>query len=160
MTKDRILALDLATKTGFHDGERIGSIKFDRETRVNSFWDWLRKEIKQGRELCYDVLVIENALNQPRNTMEVFHELKTVVKLVTQMADIPLFVYSPNHVKKVFTGNGHAKKDEIIKKCLDMGYELPYRIIKSGPNKGEKRYDDDAADAIALYHTYLFNEVR
>jgi|21_taG_2_1085346.scaffolds.fasta_scaffold08037_7 Holliday junction resolvasome RuvABC endonuclease subunit len=154
----KVLALDLATNTGFYDGEEMGSIKLPKDTRVTAFWDWLRQKVYKDGELVYEAVAIENAIGQRAFALEVFHELKAVTKLVTQMADIPLYSYAPNHIKKVFTGNGNAKKPDIVEKCLDMGVEIPYRILKSGKNKGDRRYDDDIADAVAIYHTHLHNE--
>ena len=152
---NRILALDLATTTGFYDGKEFGSIKFPKETRATAFWDWLRAKVYVDKENQYDIIVIENAIGQRAQALEVFHELKTVVKLVSQMSDIPIIGYSPNSVKKVFAGHGHASKDDIAEKCIQKGIDVPYDIITRGKNKGKKRYDYDIADAIAIYYTHL-----
>jgi Holliday junction resolvasome RuvABC endonuclease subunit len=155
----RILALDLATNTGYYNGEASpASIKFDKDTRMLSYWIWIKTMLYNEGEVLFDAVVMENAIGQRAQALEVFHMMKTLTHLSAALLEVPVFQYAPSTIKKVFTGNGHAKKDEVIKKCLDMGYDIPYRILKSGKNKGQTRYDDDAADAVAIYHTFLHHE--
>ena len=109
-------------------------------------------------ENTFDVIVVENAIMQRGAANEVFHDLKAVVKLVCQLTETPLIGLSPTRVKKLFTGSGKAEKTDIINKVLDMGIELPYRIMKAGPDKGKKRYSSDAADAVAIWQSFKIEE--
>lgn len=42
-------------------------------------------------------------------------EIIALIKLVADLYKIPVEEYSPNHIKKVITGNGKAEKEDIIK---------------------------------------------
>lgn len=151
----KILALDLGTETGYYDGsEDPQTVVFTPKHRVVEFWEWLSSRVFVDGNFNYDVIVIENAFSQKGKANEVFHDLKAVAKLVCQIADIPLYPLAPSTVKKQFTGNGHASKQEVIDKALAMGLKLPYRIMKAGPDKGKKRFNDNAADAVAVYEVF------
>jgi len=152
----RVLALDIATETGYYTGDNKPQVvKFPKETRHCSAWEWIKSEIYHKGEAQYDVVVIENAIGQMAYALEVFHSLKTIVVLACKLADIPIVEYSPKTVKKKFTGSGNAKKEDVIAKCLELGIDLPYKVMKSGKNKGEKRYNDNAADAVAIYTIFM-----
>ena len=153
----RLLALDLATTTGYYTGEGDPkTVTFKKQTRIVDYWEWLSSMVFEGGYNLVDAVVIEDAILQRGHALEAFHDLKAVTKLVTNLAEIPMYGISPNSIKKEFTGNGNATKDEMIQKCLDMGVNLPYRIMKGGPDKGKRRYSHDAADAYAIY--YVFKE--
>lgn len=156
----KILALDLGTEMGYYTGEgEPSTVKFEREARTVDFYSWLSGRVFDNGEPLVDVVVLENAFHQLGRANEVFHELKAVVKLVCGLAGVPLHEYSAKAIKKKFTGNGNADKQEVIDKCLELGAEIPFRIMKSGKNKGDKRYNDNAADAYAIYHTYVQEEL-
>lgn len=150
----KVLALDLATEFGVYDGILPPfTVKLeDKMFRVLQFFVWLTEYTTEHE---YDVIVVENALNQKAYANEAFHELKALVRLVCQQNNIRFEEMSPAHIKKVFTGTGRAEKKDIISECIKRGIELPFKILKSGPSKGDKRYNDNAADAVAIYFTYL-----
>lgn len=155
----KILALDLATTTGYYTGDnKPKTITFDKKTRTVDYWTWLSSMVFDEGEALFDALVIENAILQKGHALEVFHDLKAVTRLVSQLAGIPMYGIAPNSIKKGFTGNGNATKDDMIKECLTRGIELPYRIMKAGPDKGKKRYSHDAADAVAIYDVFVERE--
>lgn len=64
--------------------------------------------------------------------------LMGVLEKVCQEADIPYFYYSPNTLKKFWTGNGHAKKPAMLKATRERGF------------LGVK--DHNVSDAISLLH--------
>jgi hypothetical protein len=43
----------------------------------------------------------------------------------------------------------------MIKECHSRGIKIPYRILKSGANKGKRKYNDNAADAVGIYYTFV-----
>lgn len=152
----RVLALDLATELGYYTGDNKPQfIKFPKETRSMAYWAWIGDKLWDSGEAAFDVVVYENAIGQMAYALEVFHEFKSLTKLACNLAGITMVEFSPAAVKKSFTGNGKAKKPEIIAECLSLGVELPFKVMKSGPDKGKKRYNDNAADAVAIYHTFL-----
>ena len=147
----KILALDLATKMGVYDGTNAELVVFTPENRVRDFYKWLKARTTDNH---YDVVVFENAFRQPGKAAEVFQQFKTICILVCDEVGAELTSEVPTTIKKVFTGNGRADKQEIIDKVLDMGIWLPYSVPSKGKNKGVKLYDDNAADAVAIHETY------
>lgn len=147
----KILALDLATKTGYYDGETADVVEFRKDKRAVEFYAWLEFMLRQGK---FDAVVFENAFRQPGKAAEIFQQFKTVCILVCTKFGVKLEYENPTTIKKSFTGSGKATKEEIIKKVLDMGVKLPYTVPTRGKNRGERVYDDNAADAVAIYETY------
>ncbi len=64
--------------------------------------------------------------------------LMGVLEKVCQEADIPYTYYSPNTIKKYWTGDGHAKKPAMLKATRERGFF------------GVK--DHNVSDALALLH--------
>ena len=160
-----ILALDLGTTFGVYDGMSPPEVyTLSKDSRILEFYDWLDARLYDGNLESdiphYDVVVIENANSQKGLAMERFQELHTLVKMLCLQHEVDLEYIYPAHLKKIFAGNGKATKDDIINKCLDMGILLPSRIMKAGPDKGKVRYDSNAADAVAVYHTYIADKLK
>lgn len=161
--EERILALDLGTNFGHYDGvEPPQSETLDSSTRAISFFNWLYKKIRYGNgaKRRYDTIVIENAINQMAFANEVFGELKAMVKLICQQHNIKFYEIAPTRIKKMFAGSGKAEKEDIIAKVLAMGLTLPSKIPTRGKNKGKPVYDSNAADAVAVYHTYKMEQAN
>lgn len=70
-----------------------------------------------------------------------------VILLAAKRSKVPVFEFSPLEIKRVVTGNGWAKKDEIKKTVRNM---LKFRI----PPK-KKTHFDDVTDAIACALCYI-----
>lgn len=153
-SKLKVLAIDLATEFGVYDGSKEATaIRLEEKMfRILQFFIWLTELVAECK---YDVIVVENAINQKAFANEAFHELKALVRLVCQQNGIKFEELSPAHIKKVFTGNGKADKQDVINECLKRGIALPSKVMKSGPDKGKTRYNDNAADAVAIWHTYM-----
>ena len=141
-----VLALDIATKTGYyietHDGKptvKPTSIKFSGINREKGLFDFLNELIDR-----YNIQVItyENAEFQPSlQSRRVFAHLRGVVHVIAQIKDIERVVpLDVKTIKKVFTGNGNAKKQDIIDRCKEL--------------KVDVGNDNDAADAYAIMYTY------
>lgn len=148
----KIVALDLGKNTGVFNGDDFPEcIVFEGDNRLIEFWGWILGYLDEQQP---DHVVIENALYQMGAANELFHEWKTCVKLACQLGDIWFNEVSPTHVKKVFVGNGKADKSDIIDKVLEMRIGLPYKIPTRGKHRGTKVYNDNAADAVAVYYTF------
>jgi len=148
----KILALDLGKNTGVFNGIDFPEcIVFEGEYRLRDFWNWIDSYIS-----CFepDHVVIENALYQMGAANELFHEWKTCVKLACQQRDVWFNEVSPAHVKKNFTGNGKAQKEDVINKVLEMRIGLPYKIPTRGKYANTRVYNDNAADAVAIYYAF------
>lgn len=159
---ERILALDLGTTSGYFDGVEDPAVyTLDKTCRAIDLYQWLYGKIRvNGSQKRYDTIVIENAICQMAFANEVFLELKTIVKLLCAQHGIKMVQIAPTRIKKIFTGSGTAEKEDVIKKVLEMGLPLPNRILTRGKNKGNRVYDSNAADAVAVYHTYLTEQAN
>lgn len=128
-----IIALDLATTTGFCTPDTSGAIKLkgNKHSELYHFlWDL---------NACYDVEVIavERTAGQHKNALIVMSRLRGVVNLFAERNDIKVVDYSAGTIKKSFTGNGRASKE-------DMVAEFKKRT-------GRDPVSDDEADAYALF---------
>lgn len=151
-----ILALDVGTKIGYTiDGQNGLTAKLAKEDSKFLEFHQLIKNI----EHIYGVTQIayEAAPFQPAAAIPVWHGLVGVLKLTAQGLQIPVVGIAVGTIKKEFTGKGRHTKEEqraaadrlglkkantkspILDKCRELGYT----------------YDgEDAADAIAVWHTY------
>lgn len=152
-----VLAIDLGTNLGYYFDGTPHAAHFPKEDRETKYWKWITSLLSQNKQI--NTVVIENALYQKGKALEVFHEFKALTKLATRLAGARLYEYSPNSVKKSFTGRGNADKDQMVEECLRRGYDIPYTVVSHGKNKGQKRYNDNCADAVAIYYTYLDERV-
>ena len=55
-----------------------------------------------------------------------------------------IFLPKPTQIKRIFTGNGKAGKEDIIKRCVELGYNPP---------------NDHAADAFAMAYMSVIGDV-
>ncbi len=148
----KILALDLGKNTGVFNGIDFPEcIVFEGDQRLLDFWGWINGRLLKEQP---NHVVIENALYQMGSANELFHEWKTCVKLACQIQDIWFNEVSPAHVKKNFTGSGKAQKEDVINKVLEMRIGLPYKIPTRGKYANTKVYNDNAADAVAIYYAF------
>ncbi len=161
MDGERVLALDLGVNVGYFDGSNYpGCFVLEQpQLRAIEMYNWLYQTViidEDDRQALttYDTIVIENAICQPGIANEVFLTLKTVTKLFCHQYNLDFYGFAPTEIKKAYTGDGRASKEDIINKVLESGIELPYKIPKTGPRQGIKVYNDHAADAVAIYCTY------
>lgn len=81
--------------------------------------------------------VEETFVNKNPNSTLKLGQARGVSLLVPAMAGLPVAEYSPNHIKKLVVGSGHAGKDQV--KAM-LGILLP----------GVKINGEDAGDALAV----------
>ncbi len=103
--------------------------------RLLDIYDSLHEIIKEDQPDC---ISIEKLFFMQNITTGIsVAEARGVVMLVAAQANLPIFEYSPNEIKKAMTGYGHADKkqmQEMVRIFLKMD-----EVIKP----------DDAADAVA-----------
>ncbi len=103
--------------------------------RLLDIYDSLHEIIKEDRPDC---ISIEKLFFMQNITTGIsVAEARGVVMLVAAQANLPIYEYSPNEIKKAMTGYGHADKkqmQEMVRVYLKMD-----KVIKP----------DDAADAVA-----------
>lgn len=134
----KVLCFDLATNYGYFDSytEEGGSTKLNRESL---FSDFHRNSFKLIRKYNCETIVFENAARQMGHAAYIFNGMKAILELHAYEQGLKLASIHVTTVKKLFTGDGRASKQDIIDKCKSLGYDP---------------VDDNHADAIALYYAY------
>mgnify|MGYP003627273725 CR=1 FL=1 len=135
-----ILALDVATKTGFCHDEDSGVWDFSLKRDESSGM----RLIKFGSLLAYtlvekeiDLVVFERSAGRHQNAVIVQSELHGVLKHTCETLKVDYRAYSASEIKKFATGKGNAKKPEMIQACKD-NYDI-------------NPIDDNEADAVHIY---------
>ena len=136
----KILALDIATKTGWAIENFSGTWDFSLKKGDSDGMRLLRirarvKEVVESENI--DLVVWERAAGLFKSAIITESELIGAVKLFCEENKLNYTSYSATEIKKFFTGKGNAKK-------ADMLNEAKRRF----PNRNIK--DDNEADAIAL----------
>lgn len=90
------------------------------------------------RSLGVDLIAFEDAAFGSINphTAAMHNELRGVIKLIASEWSVPVELYKPTQIKKWLTGNGNAKKNQMI------------RFVES--MFGLRTNDDNVADAVAI----------
>jgi crossover junction endodeoxyribonuclease RuvC len=143
------LALDLGTNLGFailRADNRIesGVEKFAPKAnegpgmRFVRFRHWLL-EVKQTNEQLAHVAYerVHHVGQGQAYAGQLYGGFLALVMVFCEHHQLTYEGHQLNVVKKAWTGNGHAKKDEMIKRCRELGFDPA---------------DDNEADAIALLH--------
>lgn len=141
MNENNILALDVATKTGWCTSTASGtwdfSIKRDESSgmRIVRFKSKLKELI--GLEKI-NLVIFERSQGFHQNAVIVQSELHGCLKLFCEENGIEYRAYSPAEIKKYATGKGNANKEAMIRAAAEK-----YGYIGK---------DDNEADAIHIYH--------
>jgi len=135
----KILALDIATKTGWKTATASGvwDLKPNRGEsegmRIVRFKAKVREMISlEGIE----VVAYERPAGMFKSSIMVASEMIGVLKDLCIEMGVELACYSASEIKKYATGKGNAKKEDMIKAAIALGYTPK---------------DDNEADAIFIY---------
>ena len=145
-----LLALDIATKTGFavlKNSEIVssGTINLKEKTgcsygvRLLNFKSFIEKTIQ---EHDINVIAYERSAGRHIRPIQTQSELIGVFILIAQEKDIDYIAYSASEIKNSFTGKGNAKKQAMVDEA-----------IKKHPKI--KVVDDNHADALAIVEHHL-----
>lgn len=141
MSEINILALDVATKTGFCTETAHGNWDFSLKRDESSGMRLIRFKAKL-RELVslegINLIAFERSQGFHQNAVIVQSELHGVLKLFCEENKIDYRAYSPSEIKKFATGKGNANKQAMVE------------AAKSKYNYSGS--DDNEADAIHIYH--------
>lgn len=142
----RILALDLATKTGWALCDPTSAMPV-----VSGMWDFAIKRDESGgmrlirlqsklRELEPINLVVFESVRSLRhaNAVAVISEMVGIVKAWSLSIGAEFRGYAPPEIKKHATGKGNAKKPDMV---------IAARILT-----GKDITDDNEADALCMLH--------
>lgn len=144
-----VLALDLALTTGFAVRKSNGLVEsgsFDCRGKVRDLpgarWANFRRFLVDLKQANPDLAaihyeeIIRHGPGQVKSA-HVFGALEALVELFAFHHQIELHAIGVGTWKKRFTGNGAAKKDDVIAVCRQLGF---------------KPVDDNEADALGILH--------
>lgn len=140
-----ILALDISLKTGFSYGTGADDIRFgtrdftqiqkDNAVRGRRFRHWLC-------ELMTEIEPTELVIEKPvrfagarQGATDLLHGFAWEAHRAAELRGIPRNEVYPVTIKKFITGNGRAKKPEVMQSVIERGYKIT---------------NDNEADAVAL----------
>lgn len=146
LTRDRVLALDIATHTGYYSVHESGTWNFteSKARNNNKLHGALRTMLLSFiRNYGIQRIVAEDvSVNRHFYDMRRLSEMRGILLEVCDELDLPEpeFV-NPSTLKKFATGDGRATKVQMIDACREK-----YRY---------EPVDDNAADACHLFHYYI-----
>lgn len=128
---------------------KFGWIETDKDRTAAERLNLIYRELVSIlRELKPDVLVMEKVFFFANaKTVIRVSQAQGVILLAAQHCKIPVYELAPLEVKKIVTGNGWAKKEE-MKKVVKS-------LLKIRTPKGKKTHFDDVADALAIAICYI-----
>ena len=134
-----ILALDIATTTGWKTETSSGVWKLKQKKDDSTGMKLVRlksylKELIALEKI--DIVVYERPAGMFKSAIITESELIGVVLLLCEELLLQCTAYSATEIKKFATGKGNAKKQDMINKAVELGYNP---------------VDDNEADAIFLY---------
>lgn len=144
--RDQILALDIATHTGYFCSSERGTWNFTESMRRNNnkqhkaFFDALVDIIKRNdiRQIVAEDVSVNNHFTDARK----LSEFRGILFLVCDILDLPEpHFINPASLKKFATGDGKATKEKMIEFC-----KLRWQIEPG---------DDNEADAIHIFFCYI-----
>lgn len=146
LTREQVLALDVATKCGYYSVHESGTWNFTESKRRNGYkMHGAFRTMLIAFIRCYGIrrIVAEDvSVNRHFYDMRRLSELRGILLEVCDELNLPEpeFV-NPSTLKKFATGDGRADKVAMIRAC-----EEKYRYTP---------VDDNAADACHLWHYYI-----
>jgi len=135
----KILALDIATKTGWKTGTASGvwDLKPNRGESEGMRVVRFKAKVKEMIELeGIDIIAYERPAGMHKGSIMVASEMVGVLKDLCIEKGVQLACYSANEIKKFATGKGNAKKEAMMSAAKSLGFNPQ---------------DDNEADAIHLY---------
>ena len=137
----KILALDIATKTGWRTETSSGVWDFSKTKRGDSYGMRLIRFKSSIREIIelekIDIVVYERPAGRFKSSIIVASEMIGVLIALCEEKGIQYTAYSATEIKKFATGKGNAKKQDMIDSAVQLGFNV---------------IDDNHADAIHLYN--------
>ncbi len=136
----KILALDIATKTGWKTETASGvwDLKPNRGESEGMRVVRFKSKVKELIDMeGITLIAYERPAGMHKASIMVASELVGVLKALCVEKKIQLACYSASEIKKFATGKGNAGKPEMVKAAQDLGFSPK---------------DDNEADAIHLYN--------
>lgn len=166
MTPRYTLALDLGTDCGFAigDGQRLvysGIVELQYHKthghpgdRLRKFYEFLADVMGEYplSEIVYEA--IKMGFHKGSNANALYFELQGILKLFSRQVKIHPVPYHTMTVKKIFTGSGAAKKEDVAEAAIQQGWKGALHT------PGGKLINHDEADAVALLCVHMAHHGR
>lgn len=147
ISRKDVLALDIATKTGFYNIYEHGMVKFPNNDKApkylvnegyaqhKNFREWLVDMIEKH----HVKIIVAEDLIMGHGYMDVrkLGEFHGILHEVCETFDVPLIKINPVHLKFWATGKGNASKEMMLDACAKRWHI--------------DAYDDNEADAAHLF---------
>lgn len=145
-----VMAFDVATHCGYYTLGDYGTKVFPNNDKApkylgpdyaqhKAFRNWLIEMLTSHR---IKVVAAEDVIQGDFISTRKLSEFRGIILEVCETLDIPIIVFKPTDIKKHGTGNGRAKKKDMIEFA-----EKRYHIDVDG--------DDNLADAIHIYMYFI-----
>lgn len=137
------------TKFAWYDGNIIGHHTCEKKRPAFSFYSKVLDILRIGHGGCpYKKIVIEYTYFQMRgkvlwNSQKIMDGQRYILKMLAESLNIPLIEYSPTSIKKSFTGNGRADKEDMMSECKKRGIKVETH---------------DEADSVGLWYHHLLTK--
>lgn len=82
-------------------------------------------------------------------TLKQLSQVRGIYMFLASQYSINMYLYAPSSIKKIATGSGKAKKEEVVN-CMNNYFNLELNVKK----------ENDIADAIAIALSYLLNKKK
>ncbi len=137
----RILACDPMSVYATYDGKSCNTYSIDKNHKEFSFYSKMIDilGLMKGK-IKYDVVVFEETRFPHANSQRIMYGQLAILKVLLHPSKCKLVTFAPKAIKKTFTGDGDAKKEDMIAEC---------------GRRNIKVKTDHEADAVALYYHYL-----
>lgn len=146
LNRSQLLALDIATHTGFYCIQENGTWNFTESKKRNN--NKQHKDFRDTIIACIHSNGIRQIVAEDINVNKFFSDMRKLSEFRGILFEIcdeldlpePVFV-NVSTLKKWATGNGHATKKEMMEACkVRYGFEA---------------LDDNVSDACHLFHYYV-----
>jgi Holliday junction resolvasome RuvABC endonuclease subunit len=140
-TANEIMALDIATKTGFSTSTASGVWNFTPKKDESKGMRLIRfrsKVMEMVKLHGIKMVVFEAAVAYGKHPNFVGVEMIGVLKITLEELGVEYMAHQPSAIKKWATGNGNAGK--------------PLMVKTAQTRWGMEGKDDNQADAIAIFH--------
>lgn len=130
-----LVGLDLATNTGWASAPPDGLLKFGTKTMpstgddigrfLKDYKDWLEAflGVETPAVVVFEAPILRNGRTHPTTARKLMC-LAGLTELVCREMDIPVMEANLATVKKQFTGNGHAEKDDMLAAAKRWGWNV------------------------------------
>lgn len=143
--KIKILSIDSMSTYATFDGKVANTYSVDKNCKEFSFYSKMLPILMRGQ---YDIVIIETSKFQMRkgrvtytlwNNQYIQDMQVGILKVICHPLKTKVVTVTPKEVKKLFTGSGNAKKEDMMAEC---------------DKRGIKWKTEHEADAIGIYHSY------